>query len=101
MTIDELCEVIRQRRKRTGFKWTLVADDYLREVSVFECCPITAGCLEQHYIEYNTFYYYEAGEELGMARIDIFAVVNAADGNKHNDPEVRAKLIAACCGPLE
>lgn len=99
MTIDELCQVIRQRRKRTGLTW---CDGELRENSVAECCPLTAACVEASGVYYDTSKWDVAARHLGINTIIGRQIVRAADGSLGGyDQSIRAKLIAACTGPLD
>lgn len=103
MNIDELCDVIRQRRKRTGIEW---GTSVLREVSDYMHCPLTAACAELTMLSFDADDFYKAAIELDL-EVSPIMIADAADWDDRDDPDddemraVRAKLIAACTGPLE
>lgn len=108
MNIDELCEVIRQRRKRTGWEWTRISKLFATDMLLLReqntsCCPLTAGCLESCGVCLDPCQWETAAQRLDIDLADADIVKVAADDECMTEDEqaIRAKLEAACLGPLE
>lgn len=104
MTIDELCAVIRKRRKRTGLAWVEGDLGRLRENDTLGCCPIVAAAGMPSWRNGDA-------ETIGvihlhMTKGEVRLVMDAADRRcgfttDRERKQARDKLEAACLGPLE